>query len=189
MKKYLLTNQRWNAIISNDNHFDGNFYYGVTTTKIFCKPSCSSKNPNKDNVKIFKTASEAVKMGFRPCKRCHPAGIKLSDNEWILQIESYLKNNFKQKITLNKIAEDCHSSPYYLQRTFKKIVKKTPLSYLSDVRLNYAKELLTNTNLTINNISLESGFSSDTYFMTFFKKELGLTPSEYRKKVKGAIHG
>lgn len=189
MKKYLLTQKRWNAIITNDNRLDGNFYYGVTSTKIFCKPSCSSKSPKKDNVVIFKTVSEAMKLGFRPCKRCHPTGIKVSNDEWIIQIESYLKNNFKRKITLNIIAEDCHSSPYYLQRTFKKMVNKTPLTYLSEIRLNYAKNLLKDTELTINNISLQSGFSSDTYFMTFFKKETGITPSEFRSKVKGDIYG
>lgn len=182
MKKYLLTNQRWNAIINNDSSFDNKFFYGVTTTNIFCKPSCKSKNPKKDNVVIFKTAQEAKKMGFVPCKRCHPTGIKISEKEWIDQIKHYLQNNFDKKLTLNTIAEDCHGSPYYLQRTFKENVKKTPLSYLSDIRINYAKKLLLETNLTINNIAIKSGFSSDTYFMTFFKNQIGITPTEFREK-------
>ncbi|MFD1419095.1 bifunctional transcriptional activator/DNA repair enzyme AdaA [Companilactobacillus keshanensis] len=189
MKKHLLTDKKWNEIINNNSQLDGKFYYGVTTTKIFCKPSCNSKNPNRENVIIFKTIQEAQSMGFRPCKRCHPHGIRLSNEEWIVQVKSYLELNFKKKLNLNTIAEDCHGSPYYLQRTFKNITNQTPLSYLSGLRLNYAKNLLQETELPINKISIDSGFSSDTYFMTFFKKQVGITPSEFRQNLKGDIYG
>ena len=62
----------WEAIIHCDPAYDGKFYYGVHTTGIFCRPSCKSKKPKRENVSTFKTIDEALSAGFRPCKRCRP---------------------------------------------------------------------------------------------------------------------
>jgi AraC family transcriptional regulator of adaptative response / methylphosphotriester-DNA alkyltransferase methyltransferase len=62
----------WDATVSCDKEYDGAFFYAVKTTGIFCRPSCKSRVPNKDNVSFFLNASEAQKAGYRPCKRCRP---------------------------------------------------------------------------------------------------------------------
>ncbi len=66
----ILTDEKWSAIIRNDASYDGAFYYAVKTTGIFCKPSCKSRVPNKENVLVFDTADAALDKHFRPCKRC-----------------------------------------------------------------------------------------------------------------------
>jgi AraC family transcriptional regulator of adaptative response / methylphosphotriester-DNA alkyltransferase methyltransferase len=64
--------QKWQAVLENDEHYDGLFFYGVKSTKIFCRPSCKSKPPLKKNIVYFETEKQAEQAGYRPCKRCRP---------------------------------------------------------------------------------------------------------------------
>lgn len=61
----------WQAVLHNDASYDGIFFYGVRTTGIYCRPSCKSKLPKRENVCFFTSSEQARKEGFRPCKRCH----------------------------------------------------------------------------------------------------------------------
>lgn len=177
--KHPLTNIRWQAIINNNADYNSKFFYGVTTTKIFCKPACHSKIPNKENVVIFKTAAEALGANFRPCKRCQPTGTT-PNSLWIDQIKQYLNNNFQRNLTLEVIAEDCHGSVSNLQRIFKKITGISPTQYLVIIRLNKSQALLCETDYSIKTIANRCGFNSDTYYNTVFKRNFGQTPAEYR---------
>lgn len=94
MSDYYLTKKRWQAISTNDKTADGTFFYGVTSTKIFCYPSCKSRLPKKENIVIFHSAEEAFSHGYRACKRCKSGGTALPDTEWITNIEMYIKENF-----------------------------------------------------------------------------------------------
>lgn len=179
--KHPLTNKRWKKIISNQ---PGNFFYGVTTTKIFCKPTCPSRIPNKTNVLIFKTATEAISLGFRPCKRCQPTGKQLPNDQWVQQIETYLKLNYQKNLTLDKIAQDCHGSSSNLQRTFKKHLHLSPSEYLMQIRLQYSQKLLRETDYQIKTIASRCGFNSDTYFNTCFKRAYQQTPLQYQATFK-----
>lgn len=178
--KYPLTNNRWQAIKNNDATKDGTFFYGVTTTKIFCKPSCVSRLPNKEHILIFKTAAEAQALGFRPCKRCSPTGKTLSNEAWINEIKDYLETNFQISLTLDTIALDCHGSVSNLQRTFKSITGLSPTQYLQELRLSHSQTLLQQTELSIKAIAFRVGFNSDTYFNTLFKKRFHQTPQIFR---------
>ncbi|WP_125568831.1 bifunctional transcriptional activator/DNA repair enzyme AdaA [Companilactobacillus insicii] len=181
MKKYPLTAKRWEQIINNDASANGNFLYGVKTTKIFCKPSCPSRKPSRENVLIFKNGEDAIKNDFRPCKRCQPTG-NVPNNEWVNEIKYYLDNNYQRKLSLDVIAEECHGSPFNLQRIFKKASSKTPQQYLTELRLKHAQVLLRETKLPIKTIATRVGFTSDTYFITTFKKYLLVTPEVFRAK-------
>jgi len=177
--KHPLTNSRWNAVINNDQSKDGQFFYGVTTTKIFCKPSCHSKVPNEENVVIFKTAAEALSANFRPCKRCQPTG-STTNNLWVEQIKQYLEHNFQHELSLDTIAEDCHGSVSNIQRTFKRLTGTSPTQYLTSIRLTHSQELLKTSDYSIKTIANRCGFNSDTYFNTLFKSHFQQTPLEYR---------
>ena len=63
---------RWQAVKDKNREFDGAFYFGVQTTGIFCRPSCSSKTPRRENVRFFANTDEAEIAGFRACLRCKP---------------------------------------------------------------------------------------------------------------------
>ncbi|MBC1489081.1 methylphosphotriester-DNA--protein-cysteine methyltransferase family protein [Listeria sp. FSL L7-1485] len=181
MSDYYLTQKRWLAITNNDKTVDGRFFYGVTSTKIFCYPSCKSRLPKKENIVIFKNAEEAISQGYRACKRCKSGGATLPDTEWVENIQAYIKDNFAKPLTLQIIAEDCHGSPYHLHRTFKRITQVTPITYLENIRIAYAKKLLAHSIQSIEQIGKLSGFPNPAHFSTTFKRHTGLSPSHFRK--------
>ncbi|MED1408013.1 MULTISPECIES: bifunctional transcriptional activator/DNA repair enzyme AdaA [Bacillus] len=177
-----LTDEYWQAIIHNDSSFDDKFFYAVKSTRIFCRPSCKSRIPNKNNVRIFLNVEQALYEKFRPCKRCKPNGLTLPNEEWINQITEYIQKHYFDALTLDLLAEMCHGSPYHLQRTFKKIVGISPIEYIQQFRITKATEYLSHTNKSIMEISTAVGIENPEYFATLFKKKTGFTPTEYRKK-------
>ncbi|WP_377864746.1 bifunctional transcriptional activator/DNA repair enzyme AdaA [Bacillus sp. R86525] len=182
LQRYELTDEYWQAIIHNDSSYDDKFFYAVKSTRIFCRPSCKSRVPNKDNVKIFLNVQQASHENFRPCKRCKPNGVTLPNEEWIDQIKEYIQNHYCDALTLDILAEMCHGSPYHLQRTFKKIVGISPIEYIQQCRITKATEYLSHTNQSIMEISIAVGIENPEYFATLLKKKIGFTPTEYRKK-------
>lgn len=173
----------WKAIKENDPGFDDRFFYGVQTTGVFCRPSCKSRLPNKENVQIFKNAFIALEQGYRPCKRCKPDGLKLPMEEWVQQISEWIDVHFTEEVTLSSLAEATHSSPYHLQRSFKKVTGISPLVYLQQKRLEKAVQELTSTSGSVTEIGRAAGFSNTSYFITLFKKKIGQTPAQFRKGV------
>jgi len=177
-----LTNEHWQAIIQNDSSYDSKFFYAVKSTRIFCRPSCKSRIPNRNNVRIFHHAEQALSENFRPCKRCKPNGLTLPNEEWVEQIKDYIEKNFNELLTLDILAEMCHGSPFHLQRTFKKTTGISPIEYILQFRIVKAAEQLLQTNQSIKKISTAVGIENTEYFATLFKKKTGFTPTEYRKK-------
>lgn len=173
----------WKAITENDIGFDDQFFYGVQTTGIFCRPSCKSRLPNKENVRIFKNAFIALEQGYRPCKRCKPDGLKLPAEEWSQQIKEWLDNHYTEDVTLHILADIFHSSPYHLQRSFKRSTGLSPLFYLQQKRLEKAAQELLTTTRSVTDIGKTVGFANPSYFITLFKKKTGQTPAQFRKGV------
>lgn len=173
----------WKALTENDPAFDDQFFYGVQTTGIFCRPSCKSRVPKKENVRIFKNAFIALEAGYRPCKRCKPDGLKLPAEEWIQQIMEWIDNHFSEDVSLEQLASLTHSSPYHLQRSFKRITGVSPSVYVQQVRLEKAARALTETDQPIAEVARAAGFSSTPYFITLFKKSTDHTPALFRKGV------
>lgn len=176
----------WQAIIQNDASQDGRFFYAVASTGIFCRPSCKSKPPKRENVRIFASAEQAKAARFRPCKRCKPDGQPLPDREWVGQIADYIDRHYDEKLTLELLADMCHGSPYHLQRTFKRVMQMTPVEYIQRCRIEAAKRTLLHTRRTVADIALEVGIGSPAYFITLFKKTTGITPNEYRNSQAGS---
>lgn len=181
----------WNAICENDAAFDDVFFYGVDSTGIFCRPSCKSRVPKKENVRIFKNAFSATKEGYRPCKRCKPDGLILPAAEWVEQIAEWIDCHFTEPATLERLAEISHGSPYHLQRLFKRYKKMSPSEYVQKRRLEKAVELLRAGELSIKEIGKRSGFGNPAYFITLFKKTNGVTPGQFRRaqrQSEGDVH-
>ncbi|MFS0646829.1 bifunctional transcriptional activator/DNA repair enzyme AdaA [Siminovitchia sp. 179-K 8D1 HS] len=187
MKVDRLSDEIWKAIVSNDASYDNVFFYAIRTTGIFCKPSCKSRIPKKENVYIFQNAEEALSANFRPCKRCKPTDERLPDQTWVDQITDYIDRHYPENLTLQIIAEMCHGSPYHLHRTFKRITGITPSEYIQQRRIEKAVKALIETDQTIQEIAKSVGIPNTPYFITIFKKMKGKTPKEYRY-IKRNLH-
>ncbi len=105
-----------------------------------------------------------------------------NNNNLITDITEYIEVNYKDIITLEQITREFLISKEYLCRLIKKNLGISVMSYLNIVKIKHADELLTNTDMNITEISFECGFNSSTYFGRIFKKIIGVTPSEYRKR-------
>ena len=104
-----------------------------------------------------------------------------SNNNQIIAAIDYIKNNFKENITLDKIASICNLSPCYFSKLFKKEMGINFNTYLNNKKIEYAKEVLKTTDTPILNIALDLGFEDCGYFIKVFKKSEGLTPKRYRE--------
>lgn len=177
---YIVTEDQWRSIILNDAASDGKFFYAVKTTGIFCRPSCKSKPPNRENITVFPDAEQALSAGYRPCKRCKPTGLRLPDEEWISMVAEYIDNHYMEELNLQLLADLAHGSPYHLHRTFKKVNGVTPVEYIQNVRIEQAKSRLLTTTQPVAEIGKQVGLTNTPYFITLFKKLTGLTPAHYR---------
>ncbi|AZB43138.1 helix-turn-helix domain-containing protein [Bacillus sp. FJAT-42376] len=186
-----LFNAIYEVILSRTDVFDGKFYVGITTTKIFCRPSCRSRTPKRENVRVFGSIHEAKKAGFRACKRCKPEvpGENGPDAELAKNLKAFIQSHYQEALTLNSMAAELAISPYHLLRVFKRMTGVTPSKYLQDYRMQEGKNLLSIDAKPIAEIAAETGFSSPSHFSSLFKKSAGCTPQEYRDKIaaKGGI--
>jgi AraC family transcriptional regulator, regulatory protein of adaptative response / methylphosphotriester-DNA alkyltransferase methyltransferase len=179
-----VSDEQWQAIANNDASYDGQFFYAVKTTGIFCRPSCKSRVPKRENIGFFEYADQALAAHFRPCKRCKPTRQRLPDEEWITFITEYVDSHCDETLTLEALALLSHGTPYHLHRTFKKIKGMTPVDYIQHVRIEKAKMLLTTCDDPVAKIGESVGLSNAPYFITLFKRKTGQTPEAYRRQQK-----
>ena len=177
----------WNAVISCRAEYDGIFYYGVRTTGIFCRPSCKSKTPRRENVDFFGSAREAMEKGYRPCKRCRPDLLEAvydPNAGMVRQIRELLERDYHAAWTLDRLARRVGMSAFHLQRLFKKYTGESPKQYLNRIRVEEAKRLLENSGRKITDICFAVGFTGLTPFNRVFRRFTGLSPRAYRN-----LHG
>jgi AraC family transcriptional regulator of adaptative response / methylphosphotriester-DNA alkyltransferase methyltransferase len=181
--------QKWQAVLKNDEHYDGLFFYGVKSTKIFCRPSCKSKPPLKKNVLYFETVKQAEQAGHRPCKRCRPDLLEYQPIKEIAEkVKLLLDNHFIHQKELSKKIGQIGLTHHRIVNIFKEYYDVTPKKYYDNLRLEEAKKKLITTNDTIIDIAYSVGFQSLSAFYTFFRKSMNSSPSRYRKENKHGIY-
>jgi AraC family transcriptional regulator of adaptative response / methylphosphotriester-DNA alkyltransferase methyltransferase len=181
--------QKWEAVSRNDEHYDGLFFYGVKSTKIFCRPSCKSKLPLRKNVVFFDNMRQAEQAGHRPCKRCRPDLLKYQPiKETADKIKLLLDNCFSQQKLLSKKLGQLGVTYRRAIHIFKEYYGVTPKKYYDNLRLEESRKKLINTNDTIIDIAYDAGFQSLSAFYAFFHKNMNASPSKYRKEHNHGIH-
>lgn len=173
----------WHAAIMCDAGYDGMFYYAVKSTGIFCRPSCRSKTPHRDNVVYFANAQQAMTAGYRPCKRCRPelAGRTYDPaGETVSLMQKLLETQYEHLHSMDEVAQQVGMSAFHLQRLFKQYIGMTPKEYLDGVRVKKAMHLLGSSSLNNTEICYAVGFQSPSSFYNAFRKQTGLTPTEYK---------
>jgi len=170
-------------IARRDPRYDGRFYFGVKTTKIYCRPVCPAK-PKSENILIFRSPSEAEQMGYRPCKRCRPdmfPGQKSLDEKYMIVGRALELIETTQVIDMDSLANSLNITSRHLRRLFSEYLGASPLSILNTKRLHLAKKFLIETDKTVTEIAFAVGFNSLRRFNEAFKKLYQATPSTIRK--------
>src|SRR5450755_3579815 len=113
----------WNAVCARDVAHDGKFVFALSSTGVFCRPSCAARRPRRENVQFFRTTLEAEQAGYRACLRCRP--LAAGGNAQIKMVKAvcrYIEQHLDEPVTLFRLGEEFHQSPFHLQRTFKSIL-------------------------------------------------------------------
>lgn len=177
--------EMWQAVLENDAGYDGLFFYAVKTTGIYCRPSCKSKAPKRENICFFESSEKARQAGFRPCKRCRSDLIDYQPMKQIAEdVKRKIETVYHEQVDLNKELNEIGVTRRRIADIFKDEYGMTPKAYADQLRLGEAKRFLADTETKIIDIAYSVGFGSLSAFYTFFKKEMEITPSEYRKRQK-----
>lgn len=175
--------EMWEAVKNNDERYDGIFFYAVKSTGIYCRPSCKSKLPKRENICFFDTSEESRKAGFRACKRCRS---DLLDYKPIKEIAEKVKNlldsTYFEKLQLQEEMNNVGITYHRMNEIFKDEYGVTVSEYVCNLRLEEAKKKLFNSNEDIIDIAYSIGFGSLSGFYRFFKENTGVSPAKYRKE-------
>ena len=185
----LNADQCYQAVLTRDARFDGRFFVAVKSTRIYCRPICRVKTPLRKNCNFFGHAAEAEVAGYRPCKRCRP---ELAPGTSTMEVSSqlaratasYISQDFLAENSLEDLAGRLGVTDRQMRRVFHDEFGVSPVEYWQTQRLLLAKQLLTDTQLTVTSIASASGFRSLRRFNVALKERYRMTPTELRKKNK-----
>ncbi len=176
--------RRWDAVSARDSRRDGEFVFAVSTTGVYCRPSCPARRPRRENVRFYARPELAEKAGFRACLRCHPrllSGNPQSDSA--KEICRYIEQHLDEPITLERLGKAFRQSPFHLQRRFKAALGITPREYADSCRMRLLKRnLQAGDNVT--RAMYDAGYGSSSRLYEKTSSQLGMTPDKYRR---GAI--
>ncbi len=173
----------WKAVLDRDVRADGVFFYGVRSTKIYCRPSCPSRRPNRDRVLFFATAGDAGRGGFRPCLRCRPDEAE-PRADLVRRACRLIESRPEETIPLKALGEAVGLSPSHLARTFKATLGVTPREYADACRLGRLRAGLKRGG-TVAGAMYEAGYGSSSRLYERTDPQLGMTPTAYRKGGSG----
>ena len=172
----------WEALETRDTHMDGVFFFAVITTGVYCRPSCPSRRPRRENVIFFQRRDAAERAGFRACLRCKPDHERARDAhaELVEKICRYLERHLDEAVTLDGLSRQLHLSPFHLQRTFKAAVGITPRAYADFCRLECFKGGLRE-GRSVTTALYDAGYGSSSRLYERAASQLGMTPATYRR--------
>jgi len=179
------------ARLARDSRFDGQFFVGVVTTGIYCRPICPAVAPKSENVSFYPSAAAAGEAGFRPCLRCRPecapgtpawSGSSTTVKRGLKLIAGGALDDGDVELLSDRLGVTSR----HLRRLFTKHLGASPLAVAHTQRLHFAKRLIDETALSMSHISSAAGYGSIRRFNDTFKKTYGRAPRELRKTGDGS---
>lgn len=173
--------QRWERVLRRDTDADGEFLYGVLTTGIYCRPTCPSRRPLRENVRFFESRDEARAAGLRACRRCEPDGPGAeARRQQIVEAVCRLIDEADTTPALSTLAAAVGLSTSRLQRVFTSTTGVTPAAYADARRAGRVREALDD-GASVTEAVYAAGFGSSGRFYATSNERLGMTPSQYRR--------
>ncbi|KJS09795.1 MAG: hypothetical protein VR73_01170 [Gammaproteobacteria bacterium BRH_c0] len=177
----------YSALLSRDPRFDGRFFVGVSSTRIYCRPVCRVKPPKAANSHFFSSAAAAEKAGYRPCLRCRPeiapgyAPVDSGQNlAWAARtlMDQGLLDQHDSEVLASRLG----ISSRYMRKIFQREFGVSPVEYNQSRRLLLAKQLLTDTRLSLSTVAMAAGFNSLQRFNATFREKYQMPPSKFRSR-------
>ncbi len=180
------------ARLSRDSRFDGQFFVGVKTTGIYCRPICPANAPKKENVSFYTSAAAACEAGYRPCLRCRPecapgtpawSGTSTTVRRGLRLISEGVLDDG----SIEQLATRLGVTSRHLRRLFTQHLGASPLAIAHTQRLHFAKRLIDQTNLSMSDISSAAGYGSVRRFNDAFRNTYKRAPRELRARRRTKI--
>ena len=181
----------YRAIAGRDPRFDGRFFVAVLSTGIYCRPSCPSRTPRRENCRFHRSAAACVAAGFRACRRCRPDALPGS-RDW--DVDADLAHRALRLIAdgavdgdgVAGLARRLHVSERQLHRVLVARVGASPVQLATTRRAQVARLLIEQTRWPMSDVALAAGFSSVRQFNDVVRREYGATPTALRPDRPGA---
>jgi len=175
----------YRALAAHDPRFDGRFFVGVSSTRIYCRPVCNVRMPRRENCRFFPSAAAAEVAGYRPCLRCRPelapghASVDAAE-QLARGAVSLIEDGVLDEGGIEHLAARVGVTDRHLRRIFETQYGVSPIEYAQTQRLLLAKRLLTDTALPVTEIALASGFASVRRFNALFRSRYRMAPGRLR---------
>jgi AraC family transcriptional regulator of adaptative response/methylated-DNA-[protein]-cysteine methyltransferase len=175
-----LNDPRWAAVVARDPQADGNFFYSVRTTGVYCRPSCAARRASPENVAFHRSAADAEAAGFRPCRRCKPDQPSLAEQRAI-RVAALCRSieDAERMPTLGELAQQAGMSACHLHRVFRAVTGLTPRAYAAAHRARRVRDELDRSS-TVTAAIYGAGYNSSGRFYESADRMLGMTPTSYR---------
>jgi AraC family transcriptional regulator, regulatory protein of adaptative response / methylated-DNA-[protein]-cysteine methyltransferase len=172
----------WAAFMRRDRGWDGRIIGAVTTTGIYCKPSCPARRPKRENVIFYSSIQEARNAGFRACMRCKPDEVG-RDREAVAAAVKLIERA-EEVPSLAEVSAAVGYAPHHFQRIFKRDLGVSPAEYARGLRNRRTEEAL-KANGRVTDAVYDAGYQSPSGFYSDAKERLGMTPSAWRDGGRG----
>lgn len=177
------------ARLTRDARFDGKFFIGVLSTKIYCRPICPARTAKESNVRYFPTAAAAAESGFRPCLRCRPecspgTPAWLGTPSTVSRALKLISESGLDDGGVESLAEKLGVGSRHLRRLFLQHLGASPSAVAKTQRLHFAKKLIDETQLPMSEIALAAGYGCVRRFNAAFRNTYKRTPTQIRKLAK-----
>src|SRR5258708_8700269 len=180
----VVEDSRWQAVLARDGGSDGKLVFAVSSTGVYCRPSCPARRPRRENVTFSRRPQEGENAGFRECLRCRPKALNGNPRQAMIKsICRYIEQHLDEPITLAQLGAEFRQSPFHLQRTFKSVLGITPKQYADSCRMRGFRQNL-KAGHSVTRAMHEAGYSSTSRLYSRTASELGMEPGKYRR---GAI--
>lgn len=166
------------ATLRHDAAYDGRFYVGVNTMKIYCLPSCKAKLPLLKNIVFFKNRDEAIRAGYKGCKRCKADSFPNVSPAWLAGFLELLRKEKTARLSASQFVALAGVDISTIRRYFKSSFRSTPAAFHRKLRLAHAKEMIEKGTGYLT-AAYECGYESASGFREAFIKEYGLPPGKY----------
>ena len=177
----------WQAVLERDRRFQHLFVYAVRSTGVYCRPTCASRRPRREQVSFFAGPEAAERAGFRACRRCRPSEIAFTDPQAAIvqKLCRYIDAHLEEPITLAILSREAGMSEFHLQRIFKRVLGVSPLQYARVRRLLNLKTRLKSGD-DVTSAMYAAGYGSSSRLYEHAAGQLGMTPGAYRSGGAGA---